>query len=95
MTHQWRILDFHWGGLHVLGAPFWPGASSLEDSAIGEKAPLRARTAFLLVGDAPYPLRRASSWAKRAPSPAGRCTYNVFDAKIDPGLRYSVNGDEN
>ena len=32
---------------------------------------------------------------RRAPSLAGRRQYNALGAKIDIGLRYSANGDEN
>ena len=83
-------------GLQVLGAPFWP-----RGAVIGEKTPLRTRRAPLLAGGGSYLLRRAL-WVKRAPfrirrapSPAGKRTSTFLDANIDPGLKYSANGDKN
>ena len=99
---QGRIQNFHWEGLQILGAPFCLGQPFLEGAIMGEKVPFRARKTPLLAEGAPYLLRMVHSWAKkvpfcsrRAPSLAVRRPYNAFDAKIDPGLRYPADGDEN
>ena len=66
----------------------------LQGAVMVEKVPFRAKMAPLLVGGAPYLLRRATPWTKRAPSIIrrahsleGRHPHNVFGAKMDHGLR--------
>ena len=93
-----RIQDFHWGGAASPGGAVFRGrhhgqkdAFSCQKgaSADGRGAPSKINICF----EGCRHGRKGRPFVSEVRL-ARRHTYNAFDAKIDPGLRYSANGDE-